>query len=273
MRTRVLRALSVVFALTWLVVPGFGVADLVASWHSDWPVALEAGWGLLAILLVAVPLLLLGFVPRLEAVARFELGLAVVTMTLAAVATVQWWLLAFAAGAVLEAYVLLRVGRRWRVARPAGRLAAPRPRVVGVVPMLVALLGVGPWLAYAVHMVLESYDDKAVHDVTMGIDHYAMQAALAASVLVLGLLAVALPVANRLMGWTAGLVALCLGALSVIRPDEPGGLGRAGGALAVLWGATVWVIVATRGAEIATLVPPEAVSSLPEHRTWDLAGG
>lgn len=268
MRTHVLRALSVVFALTWLFLPGFGVLDLVASWYSDWPVALEAGWGLFAILLVAVPLLLLGFVPRLVPVARFELGLAVVTMTVAALATVQWWLLAFAAGAALEAYVLLRVARRWRV----GRTAAPRPPVVGVVPMLVALLGVGPWLAYAVHMVLESYDDAAVHDVTMGVDHYAVQAALAVSVLVLGLLAVALPVANRLMGWTAGLVAVYLGVLSVIRPEEPGGLGRPGGALAVLWGGVVWVIVAARGTTIATSAPLE-VSSLPERRTGELAGG
>ena len=42
MRLLAVRVLAVLFALTWLVLPGFGLIDLSVSWDPDWPVVLEA---------------------------------------------------------------------------------------------------------------------------------------------------------------------------------------------------------------------------------------
>jgi hypothetical protein len=39
-------------ALTWLVFPGFGLIDLSVTWDSDWPVVLEASWGVFMTVLV-----------------------------------------------------------------------------------------------------------------------------------------------------------------------------------------------------------------------------
>jgi hypothetical protein len=44
---RAIRTAAVLFALTWLVFPGFGLADLMVTSNASWPVVLEAGWGLL----------------------------------------------------------------------------------------------------------------------------------------------------------------------------------------------------------------------------------
>ena len=44
-RLIVVRVLAVLFALTWLVLPGFGLIDLSVTWDPDWPVVLEASWG------------------------------------------------------------------------------------------------------------------------------------------------------------------------------------------------------------------------------------
>ena len=46
------RALAVLFALTWLVLPGFGLIDLSVTWDPDWPVVLEASWGVFMTVLV-----------------------------------------------------------------------------------------------------------------------------------------------------------------------------------------------------------------------------
>lgn len=241
-----LRALSVVFALSALVFPGFGAIDLSVSWDRDWPVALQAGWGLFFTLLVAVPLLLLGNVARLARVARFQLVLAVVLMTVTALVTVEWWLLVFAAGVALETYVLLRVRRPL-----PQEVAGPQHRVApgSCLPLAVALLGFGPWVGYAVGNLAHAYDDDVVRDVTMGVDHYPVQAALALAVAVLAVVAAARPVADAWHGWTAGLVSVYLGVQSLVWPDEPGGLDRTAAALALCWGVAIWVIVLPRSEE------------------------
>lgn len=250
-----LRVLSVVFSLSAVAWPGFGAANLAVSWDRDWPVALEAGWGLFFILLVAVPLILLGFVPRWARVARFELVLAVVLMTVTALVTVEWWLLVFAAGVAVEAYVLLRVRRPLRAAEVEPRTEPGVPR--SFTPMLVALLGLGPWVGYAVGNLARAYDGDAVRDVTMGVDHYAVQAALALAVPVLALVAVARPDSDAWHGWTAGLVACYLGVQSLVWPDQPGGLNRAAAVLALAWGVAIWLAASPREAEAPQPVDDE----------------
>ena len=239
-----LRVLSVVFALSALVWPGYGAIDLAVSWDRDRLVVLEAAWGLFFTLLVAVPLLVIGFVPRRTKVARFELVLAVVLLTVTALVTAQWWLLLFSAGITLEAYVLLRVRRplHRQEADPVPPAGAPG----SCLPLAVALLGLGPWVGYGVANLARAYDDDAVRAVTMGVDHYAVAGALALAVPVLALLAAARPVSHSWHGWVAGLVACYLGVQSLVWPDEPGGLNRPAAALALCWGVAIWVIVLPR---------------------------
>ena len=51
-RLLVVRVLAAFFALTWLVLPGFGLIDLSVTWDPDWPVVLEASWGVFMTVLV-----------------------------------------------------------------------------------------------------------------------------------------------------------------------------------------------------------------------------
>jgi hypothetical protein len=39
-----LRATAGLFAVSWVVLPGFGAIDLAVTWSADWPQVLEAGW-------------------------------------------------------------------------------------------------------------------------------------------------------------------------------------------------------------------------------------
>ena len=52
MRLLAVRVLAVLCALTWLVLPGFGVIDLSVTWDPGWPVVLEASWGVFMTVLV-----------------------------------------------------------------------------------------------------------------------------------------------------------------------------------------------------------------------------
>ena len=58
------RALSGLFAVSWLVLPGFGLIDLSVTWNADWPQVLEAGWGLFATVIVAAAFVLFAVWPR-----------------------------------------------------------------------------------------------------------------------------------------------------------------------------------------------------------------
>ena len=48
-----------------------------------------------------------------------------------------------------------------------------------------------PWLSYALHMWALNREDRSDSDITMGVDHYSVQGALALSLAVLPLLAAA----------------------------------------------------------------------------------
>jgi hypothetical protein len=49
------RILAGFLALTWVIVPGFGLVDLSVTWDPAWPQVLEAGWGLYMTLFVGIP--------------------------------------------------------------------------------------------------------------------------------------------------------------------------------------------------------------------------
>lgn len=67
-------------------------------------------------------------------------------------------------------------------------------------------------------------------------DRFAEMAALAISIVVVGMLAASKPGSWRITAWSVGAAALILGSAAIVLPELPGALGRAGGALAVAWG-------------------------------------
>src|SRR5690242_18428668 len=119
------RLLAAFAALTWLVFPGFGLIDLSVSWDADWPVALEAGWGAFATVLVAGAFLAVAVHPDRAAPAMLVLGVALGTLQLAALAGQEWQLLGYAGLLALEAAPLLTGRNRERLGRPVRRPSWP----------------------------------------------------------------------------------------------------------------------------------------------------
>ena len=85
MRGMAARVLAGLFALSWLVLPGFGVIDLSVTWSADWPQVLEAGWGLFATVIVAAAFVLLAVRPRTSLSGVAQLVVATVSLAVSAV--------------------------------------------------------------------------------------------------------------------------------------------------------------------------------------------
>ena len=171
-RTRriVVRCLAGVYALLWLL-PGFAIIDLTVTWDRSWPVMLEAGWGLLFGALVAAPFAALVVVPDTPG-AVLQLITVCLSIALAATLSLAW------AAAVLAAVLAAQIAtvmlggprRPWR---------ALGPRQLSWPLLTVAVAGSGPWLAYAFRMFAADRANRPDSDVTLGVDHYAIQGALA----------------------------------------------------------------------------------------------
>jgi hypothetical protein len=227
MRAVVVRLLAAVCALTWLILPGFGLIDLSVTWSSDWPEVLEAGWGLFFTVVVASPFVLV--VVRLRGSMPGTPQLAVATLCLAAatVAAEEWRLGLLTALVALEAVAVGVLARPWWRWRPTGRS----------LPVLVlGVAGIVPWVIYALEMFSRNREHRADSDHSVGIDHYSVQGAL-------GLALVLLPVAaglRRELGpfvpVCAGICAVYLGLVSVAWQDAAGRLGTVWSVLAILWG-------------------------------------
>ena len=80
-RMIVARVLAAFFALTWLVLPGFGLIDLSVTWDADWPVVLETGWGVFMTVLVGGSFLAATVAPYRTAPAEAVLLVGLATCT------------------------------------------------------------------------------------------------------------------------------------------------------------------------------------------------
>ena len=79
-------------------------------------------------------------------------------------------------------------------------------------------------------------EGRADGDITMGIDHYSMQGALALVLVVLPLLAALRADLHPLVPVCTAAAASYLGLVSLAWPDAAGGLGRAWSIAAMAWG-------------------------------------
>ncbi len=237
MRLFAARALAGFVALTWLVFPGFGLIDLTVTWDPEWPVVLEASWGVFMSVLVGGSFLVVTVTPRRTAPAQVTLLVTLATWLVAAAAGLEWPLLGYVAllavqivavGALLPARERLRPVT-WSVSRPL---------------LVVAALGVVPWALHAERMFASSRRDAGVliGDVTNGVDHYAVQGALALAMPTLALLAAVWPRGRRLLGIGVGLCAGYLGLVSVAFPGAFAGFTPAWSWLCLTWAAAVAVL-------------------------------
>lgn len=229
--SRSVRVVAALCALTWLTFPGFGLIDLSVTWNAAWPQVLEAGWGLFFTVLVAAPFGLVVVGPRRVSTSAAQLGVAAAALAVSALLADEPRLVLLSLAIAVETAVVVWLAydlleRQGWQPRPSAPLA------------LVALAAAGPWLVYASRM----YDlnreglSAVAGDVSIGIDHYAVQGGVALAITALALLAVVFPAGRRFSGSCAGLTAAYLGVVSYAWPDAAGGFGRWWSAGAVLWG-------------------------------------
>src|SRR3954447_23539300 len=118
------RGAAVLFALTWLIRPGWGVIDLSVSWSAAWNPVLSGGWGLFFSVLVAAPFLVVAVRPGAAAPAVWTILVAAGSLLVAAVLSLEpqivgllvWLLLGLAAVAFAS------VVERWHPMTPSPRL-------------------------------------------------------------------------------------------------------------------------------------------------------
>ena len=253
MRLLVVRVLAVLFALTWLVFPGFGLIDLSVTWDPGWPVVLEASWGVFMTVLVGGSFVAVAVAPLRTAPAQVVLLVTLATWLLATAAGLELPLLFYVGVLLVEGGVLLALA-------PAREPLRPFRRSVSRPLLAVAVLGVVPWLVHAERMLASNRRNAGVliGDVTMGVDHYAVQGAFALALPALALLAAGWPRGRRFVGIGVGLGAGYVGLVSFAFPGTWAGVPELESALCMGWGVAV--------AALAVLAPTAAPAPRPGRR-------
>jgi hypothetical protein len=233
------RVLAGLFALTWLVFPGFGLVDLSVTWDPDWPVVLEASWGVFMTVLIGGSFLAIAVRPARAAPATVTLLVTVATWLVAVVAGFEWPLLGYVALLVGQLAVLGALVRSREPVRFDWSVSVPLT--------VVAAVAVVPCLVHAERMFAATRRNAGViiGDVTMGVDHYAVQGALAVALPTLALLAAAWPRGRRFLGVGVGLCAGYVGLVSYAFPGTWAGAPRLQSALCLAWAVAVVLLAVT----------------------------
>jgi hypothetical protein len=236
MRGFAARALSGLFAASWLVLPGFGLIDLSVTWNADWPQVLEAGWGLYATVIVASAFVLLAVCPRVAMAGTTQLLVATICLAVSAVAATETRLF------VLVEFLGLQSAIVGWLMRDAGRRGSepwrPRSRSSRAL-LVVAAAAAIPWLSYAVNMWALNRENRSDGDVSLGIDHYSVQGALALALVLLPMSAALRADLRPFLPVCTSIAASYLGLVSLAWPAAVGGLGRAWSIAAIGWGLAV----------------------------------
>lgn len=233
-RMIIARVLAVFFAVTWLVLPGFGLLDLSVTWDPDWPVVLEASWGVFMTVLVGGSFLAVAVRPTRAAPATVTLLVALAALIVGAALGLELPLLGYVAFLAVQIGLL-----RWLL--PAREAVRPAVRSFWVPLAVVAVAGVVPWLVHAEEMFRANRAGAgpAIGELTMGVDHHAVQGGLALALVVLSLLAAGWPRGRRYLGVSTGLCAGYLGLVSVAFPSAWAGFDPLWSWLCLGWGAAV----------------------------------
>ena len=234
---RVVAAVAAVFwGFLW-----FGLIDLLVvveqdeRFHEHY--LLESGWGLLYLVLVTVPLVVLAVRPG-DPTALAQVGVCAAAVVVGGVWAYAWPPLLNGLGLLATVALLAWLGRG-----SVGTWRRPDPALL--------LLGVVALPAAVVYGHPLARNTTDVEDITNGVSHYPMQAALGLAVV--GLVGLAAVSRSRLPAWTAAFSAVWLGVESMVYPDLAASLGATGGGLTVVWG--VLVVVAVEVARRRTPAP------------------
>ena len=230
-----LRVLLVLCTLTWWVLPGMGLVDLSVTWDPDWPVMLEAGWGLLFTIGLGLPFLVAAARPRLARASLLQLYVVTAGLLVAVAAGLEpqaWWIFL---GLALEIPLVHAVALPTSNATvPATRTTRdPGPWIPRLILLTLAVVSAPIALAYAWDMSRMNRLSQLTSDITNGVDHYAVQAALAITLVALPAVAAWAATARGLLGTSAALMAAYLGVVSYNWPGVAAGFG-AGWSLAVV---------------------------------------
>lgn len=252
MRRLTLRLLAGLFAASWLVFPGFGLADLAVTWDPDWPQVLEAGWGLFASAVVAAAFALVAVRPQAARAGVVQLAVAAAALAVSALAAWEAPLAFFAVGLALQTAAVALLLRRDRAPVRLGR------RVVSTPLLALGAAGLVPWLVYALRMWEANRDERPDADRTMAVDHYSVQGALALAFAALPVVAAARPDVRPFVPVCAGLAAAYLGLVSLAWSDAAGGLSPVWSAAALAWGLGLLAVAlgAPAAAALRGRVPP-----------------
>ncbi len=220
------RVLASVAALWWAL-PWFGLIDLLVVVEQDTLFSenymFETGWGLLYLVLVAVPLVVLAVRPG-EPVALTQLAVVSVAVLIGGLWRPAWPQVWNGLGLVLTVVLVAWVG--------SGRLVKwQRPDLALSVLTLVALPAA---VAYGRPLIANTTVEE---DFTNDVSHWPMQASLALAIV--ALVALAAVTRGRLPAWTAAVSTFWMGVQSIVYPDLNASLGTTGGLLAAAWAVLV----------------------------------
>jgi hypothetical protein len=230
-RRAALRILAAVFALGWLVLPGFGLIDFAFAWAADWPQVLEAGWGVYFTFLVGAPFVLVAVRPGRLPVSVVQLAIATAVLAVSVVAADEPQLAWVPVAIAIETALLAWLGR---LRLPESEALAPS------LPLLVVgLAGAVPWLLYAAAMYAANREGRPDADITNDIDHYSVQGAVGIAVVALVSVAALWPDGRRFIGTCVGLSGAYLGLVSLAWADSPGGFEAGWSLAAIAWGVAV----------------------------------
>ena len=245
MRGMTARGLAGLFAVSWVVLPGFGLIDLSVTWNADWPQVLEAGWELFSTVIVGAAFVLIVARPRASAPAVAQLLVAALSLGVSAVIAEETRLLWLAG--VLALQIVIVGGLSPNAWYRGMDISVSRPTVSRPL-LLLAGLGVAPWLAYALHMWASNRQGRP-GDVTLGIVHYSVQGALALALL--PVLAALRPDVFPFLATCAGVAATYLGLVSVAWPNSLAGLGQAWSVAAMAWGVALLAVTLAQRIRLA----------------------
>lgn len=224
----VLRALMVLFAISWWVLPAMGVIDLTVTWDEDWPVVLEAGWGVMFTGL-GLSFFVAGAVRRTAGAALVHAYVATAAIAVAAIAGLEpeaWWIVAMLAIQLPFLHLLARP-----VPLSRGRLHLP----MAVLGLLAAPVG----LAYAWSMAEKNRRGLIFSDITNDVDHFSVQAALGLALFLLPLAAAQLSGTRRPLGTVTALMAGYLGLISYSWQGQLGGFNEGWSVATMAWATAV----------------------------------
>lgn len=244
-----LRIVSAVFAVAYGTVL-FGFIDLGALWlgnpSSSESTHLETSWGSLLTFFGAVPLATLAVRPRSLWATTAVLAILAAAVVAAAIVTGYPAALVLALIAAATTAAVLPLGLALE-RRGAIRLDPLRIRPT-MLPLLLAIIGIPLWGVYVVHATAR-FGGPPV-DLTLGIDHWPIQAASGIAVVLASFAAALLPVVRPLATSAASLTAAAIGAAaSAYSHSASATESKVWGIAIVFWGVAMALALATGGQE------------------------